>query len=103
MKLINALSIIAAVACFPAAAQGPAAPEDRAYAVPKPEPPEGSRSTSASSTSCNDKGCPAQDQHGHPPVSCQYQYGISTGFRCILLCSYTDSQWGTIVDSSACK
>jgi len=56
----------------------------------------------ADTSKCTTKGCPERDQHGNPPVSCGYQYGMATGFKCILMCTYKNSTWGTIVATSNC-
>ena len=64
---------------------------------PPPEP-----ALTEKAAGCDPKVCPKQDPDGKPPVSCRHEYGISTGFRCILLCTYPDSQWGTVVASNDC-
>jgi hypothetical protein len=51
---------------------------------------------------CLTKGCPKLDQNGNPPLSCSYTSGMATGWRCILICAYKQSNWGTTVDSSNC-
>jgi hypothetical protein len=52
---------------------------------------------------CATKGCPEKDQHGQAPKSCIYQSGMATGFKCVLLCTYPSSRWGTFVASSLCN
>lgn len=70
-------------------------------ATPPSEP--GVQPLREQASSCDTKGCPSLDQNLQPPTSCEYEYGIKTAFKCILLCHYPNSQWGTIVDSSNCK
>ena len=92
MKLIQTLPVIAALACLPMAARE----------LP-PQPPKAAAEQAADTTGCNTKGCPEKDPNGNPPLSCTYQYGMATGFRCILECTYKTSQWGTIVATSNCN
>jgi len=80
-------------------------PLDAQAAPPATGPQAGSEAASqpaVDANSCNTKGCPEEDPHGHRPTQCSYEDGLATGFKCILLCNYSDSQWGTIVGSSAC-
>jgi hypothetical protein len=93
MTLIGNLFSALVLACLPLAAQtgGPAS-----VAFPAP-------GAKVAELACDEKGCPKLDQHGHPPVSCTHQSGMATAWQCILLCTYSDSKWGTIVASSNCN
>lgn len=70
-------------------------------AAPQP-PQDGAQPLTEQAAACDAKGCPQKDQNGQAPTSCSHEYGIATGFRCILLCTYPNAQWGTIVASSDC-
>ncbi len=95
MTFINSIFIAFALGCPQLQAQD--APLQTALADPQRP------MAAVEDLTCNAKGCPEMDQHGHRPVKCEYKSGMSTGFRCILFCTYTDSTWGTIVDSSKCN
>ena len=96
MNLIKYTVACAALSLLPLTAQ-PAA----STGAPQAEPPAATK-PAADANACNAKGCPKEDQHGHPPTECTYEDGLATGFKCILLCNYSDSQWGTVVGASAC-
>jgi hypothetical protein len=87
LNAINRTIFTLALVSFPVAAQSP---EPVAPAVKE------------KAQGCDATTCPRQDQNGQPPTSCSHEYGITTGFRCILLCVYPDSQWGTVLASSDC-
>ena len=89
MKIINILFPGVALACLSLAAQ--------ATAKPLPGP------SAVAATDCASKGCPRLDQHGCAPVSCVYNSGMATGWQCIVICTYKDTNWGTTVDSSHCN
>jgi len=95
MKLLHTLSFLASAACLSLGAKDLPASRLQLEA-PKSAP-------APAAPACNEKGCPEQDEHGHSPVSCEFKDGIATGFRCILMCSYEDSKWGSIVASFNCK
>lgn len=89
---MKVFSILICSSCLPLAAQAPASP------TPQPEP----RPLVEKAAGCDAKGCPRLDQNGQAPTSCAYESSLATGFNCILLCTYPNSQWGTVVASSSC-
>ena len=95
MNFIKSILACTTLAVLPMAAQQPGSAP-----APRVEPPAASR---PEANACSTKGCPKEDPHGHPPTQCSYESGLETGFKCILLCNYADSQWGTVVGSSACE
>lgn len=120
MSPIKILFPTLALACLPLAARmpDPEAPGHRHHPTPEPVPnpaplpgpkdvplpdPLDPEHPKALAAACAATGCPKEDQHGHAPVKCEFKSGLATGFRCILFCSYPDSQWGSIVDASQCK
>lgn len=118
MNPIKILFPTLALACLPLAARmpDPDAPGHRQHPTQEPVPvpaplpgpkdaplPDPKDPARALAAACAAAGCPKEDQHGHAPVKCEFKSGLATGFRCILFCSYPDSQWGSIVDASQCK
>lgn len=114
MNLIKSLFPLVALASLALAAQtprpqtgghrhNPAEPLPAPTADPLPAPGDPARPEAARASACVASGCPRLDQHGHAPVNCEYKSGLATGFRCVLFCTYEDSQWGTLVDSARCK
>lgn len=102
MTLLKTLIPTLALACLPLAARTAEAPGHRR--VPTQDPaPDPAPTPDGLAEGCVATGCPKADQHGHAPVKCEFKSSLATGFRCILFCSYPDSQWGSIVDSSQCK
>lgn len=71
-------------------------------ADPGPAPLPAQATPPSPSLTCATKGCPEKDQHGQAAKSCTYQSGMATGFKCVLLCTYPSSRWGTFVASSFC-
>ena len=96
MNFIESILTCAALAVLPLTAQQAAS-----QPTPRVEPPA-TPSPKEDANACSTKGCPMEDQHGHPATECSYESGLETAFKCILLCNYTDAQWGSIVGSSAC-
>ena len=97
MKLIHHLPALAALACLPLAAQDlPAQPPQASATLLAAKVP-------ADTSACSPKGCPEKDQFGNPPLSCNYEYGMATGFHCILECHYKTTLWGSLVASSNCN
>lgn len=68
-----------------------------------PRPQEAAASETLAANGCASTGCPKQDQHGHPPVQCEFKSSMATGWQCLLICHYADSKWGTTIDASNCK
>ena len=104
MRLIQPLTLLAGLACLAclpmaAAQELPAQPPQATVTATMPRAAEAAQ---PDTSKCTTKGCPERDQHGNPPVSCGYQYGMATGFKCILMCTYKNSTWGTIVATSNC-
>lgn len=95
MKTSRLLLSLAAFGCLSLAAQE--AP------VPVPDPRQPLALLGAEPGTCETKGCPQLDEHGHPPVSCQYKSGMATGWQCLIICTYEDGNWGTIVASARCN
>ena len=94
MKLIGELITITTIACLPLAAE--AVPSLSSGTNPLAASPQ------AGQAACDSKSCPDLDQHGHPPLSCYYKSSLATGFQCILICTYKDTNWGTRVAASNC-
>lgn len=95
MNKISTLFVCLSMACLPAAARGTIAQETGGREV--------AASPAVESVGCTTKGCPAQDQFGNPPLSCAYISDLSTGWQCIVICTYKTTSWGTKVDSDYCK
>lgn len=102
MTIFNGLFLSLAFLAFPLAAQdGKAAPTEAHPA--QGAPTVQALAASPADAGCSVKGCPQLDPSGQKPVNCAYQSGMSTGWRCILMCTYPGSTWGTIVDGSNCR
>lgn len=115
------LILLATVVCgTPVIAQDPGPPHDPVQLDPGGWCPagwidkdavwhcgDGTDPTNSTGTpqACDSKQCPPKDEKGQQVLSCWYEYGLKTGYRCIRICKYSadgSSNWGTQVDNSYC-